>query len=144
VKAPLAPEDRKLSALDRTPARDAASAASRLKHAAAELGMLAGIARAELPGDEPARLRAWLERGDQAGMTYMERKPRDRADASSLLAGARSVLAALLPYPPERDPKAEAAIAAYARGEDYHRVLARKLDALALLATEIMPRSMSA
>ncbi|MBI3725797.1 tRNA epoxyqueuosine(34) reductase QueG [bacterium] len=131
---------RKLAALDRSPALDAASAAGRLKEAASLLGLTAGIARAELPREELERLRAWLARGDQASMSYMEKKPEQRASVGlAFLEGARSVLAVALPYPPERDPKAPAPIAAYARGEDYHRVLARRLDALASFARDVLP-----
>jgi len=70
----------------------------------------------------------------------MERDFEARADASAkLLPGARSVVMALLPYPPELDPGAPAPISCYARGADYHRVLGERLDRLAAFAAELLP-----
>src|SRR5438045_2030875 len=114
------------------------AARAKLLEAAAALGLTAGIAPAKLPDDEVRRLRAWIERGDHGSMSYMERDPASRADAGArLLPGARSVLMALLPYPPELDPGAPAAISCYARGADYHRVLGERLTRLEAVAAEL-------
>jgi epoxyqueuosine reductase len=70
----------------------------------------------------------------------MERDFASRADAGArLLPGARCVVMALLPYPPELDPASAEPISCYARGADYHRVLGAKLDRLAVLLAELLP-----
>lgn len=111
-----------------------------LKESAKELGLVAGIAPARLPDEERERLRAWVARGDQGSMRYMERDLEARADAGAkLLPGALSVLMVALPYSPELDPDSAEPISTYARGADYHRVLGEKLDRLALRAAELLP-----
>lgn len=98
------------------------------------------MAPARLPEQEVERLRAWLARGDHGSMTYMERDFAARADASArLLPGARSVVMALLPYPPELDAASAEPVSTYARGADYHRVLSEKLDRLAAVLAELLP-----
>src|SRR5581483_9592813 len=88
---------------------DAVDAKARLREAASGLGLTIGVAPAKLPPEEVARVRAWIARGDHGSMRYMERDLEARADASArLLPGARSVVMALLPYPPELDPAAKA------------------------------------
>jgi epoxyqueuosine reductase len=127
-----------LSDLDASPARDPREASRRLKEAAAALGLEAGIASALLPPVELERLRAWLARGDQASMHYLEVAPEARASASAeLLPGARSVLVVLLPYPPAREGGAP--IATYARGPDYHKVLGKRLEALEAFLAKLLP-----
>src|SRR3982750_1413624 len=42
----------------------------------------------------------WLERGDQAGMEYLERRVEARVDPSQVFPGARSVLCVALQYHP--------------------------------------------
>ncbi len=87
----------------------------------------AGIARAE-PLD-PAALDRVLARGAEADMVWLRTQRAERLDPARLLAGARSVVALALSYL-ERDldaEPAEARVARYARGRDYHAVMNRKL-----------------
>ena len=88
-----------------------------------------GIAR--LPGSprlqmRTAALQRWLEAGYQADMGWMA-APR-RLDAGTLLKGARSLLAVGLNYYVDepRQPNG-LAIARYAWGRDYHRVISKRL-----------------
>jgi epoxyqueuosine reductase len=136
---------RAMAPLDRAPAGSPEDGRARLLDAARRLGFtLAGIAPARLPEEELARLRAWLARSEHGTMGWLERDPEARADvARAFLPGARSVLVVGLPYAPERDPRprgeGRARVSCYARGDDYHAVLAPRLEALAELARALFP-----
>jgi len=103
---------------------------------ALELGFDAcGVAPADgLP--ELARLAAWLDRGYAGGMTYLARTADRRASARAAMPSARSVVVTATLYNVDRPFSIEAAdegraqIARYAWGDDYHRVVLRRLDAL--------------
>jgi epoxyqueuosine reductase len=110
----------------------------RLKQQAHEVGFeLAGIAAATA-ADGFDRLRTWLERGFAGEMTYMHRHAEARKHPSSVLPEVRSVLMVAMNYlaTDERQPtEAHRAaglgkVARYARGEDYHDVLRRRLHEL--------------
>jgi epoxyqueuosine reductase len=108
---------------------------ARLKHRAHELGFeLAGVAPAT-PADGFARLRQWLEEGFAGEMGYMHRHAEARRQPSSVLAAVRSVVMVGMNYKPE-DRRAGGVnplvgqVARYARGEDYHDVLRRRLNQL--------------
>lgn len=81
-------------------------------------------------------LRTWLDRGYAAGMDYLRRSAARRADVREVLPAARSVVClgtiynVNRPYSVERHDRAEAAIARYAWGDDYHVVIGRQLDSL--------------
>ena len=90
-----------------------------------------GIARAEPLTEDARRLEKWLQQGLQGKMSYMENHFDLRIDPTRLVPGARSVITLLMNYYPasqqeEKAPK----IAAYAWGEDYHRVIKGKLHEL--------------
>ncbi|HXV62913.1 MAG TPA: tRNA epoxyqueuosine(34) reductase QueG [Vicinamibacteria bacterium] len=92
-----------------------------------------GLAPARLHDAAP-RLQEWLERGYAGEMRYMGRSPDRRTDAGSSLRRAETVVCCALNYylgAPGPAPANRGVISAYARGEDYHRVLGEKLDALA-------------
>ena len=84
-----------------------------------------------LPGSPRLQMRTealqrWLDAGFQAEMGWMA-APR-RLDASSLLEGSRSLLAVGLNYyVSESRPTKNLAIARYAWGRDYHRVISQRL-----------------
>jgi epoxyqueuosine reductase len=86
------------------------------------------------------RFRLWLERGRAGTMSYLARTAERRVDPRSVLEGARTVIVAALHYAHpaanapcgDEDPRGpRGTISAYARGDDYHRVLARRLEAAA-------------
>jgi epoxyqueuosine reductase len=110
------------------------SLAERVKAVARGLGFeLAGIAPAE-PSERTRFLSEWLARGYGGELGFLERKCFEREDPRRVLPGAKSVVAAAILYAREDAPApgAEgAAIARYARGEDYHDVVGRRLESLA-------------
>lgn len=67
----------------------------------------------------------WLDSERNAGMDYMHNYPDIRRDPSLLLPGARSMVVVAFPYRTETPVKLP--IAQYARGEDYHRWVRRRL-----------------
>ena len=103
-----------------------------IKQLAAEAGFsFCGIARARRLEEEERRLETWLNRGFAGKMDYLHRHFDMRLDPRQLVPGAKSVICLMVNYCPEQvqDP-ALPRIARYAYGEDYHKVLRRKLKAL--------------
>lgn len=77
--------------------------------------------------------RNWLDEGGHGEMSYMERGEEKRCDPQKVLPGARSIVVLALNYfqgNPQADDKPAAAgrIARYAWGDDYHDLIANKLD----------------
>jgi len=77
--------------------------------------------------------REWLREGAHGEMNYMQRGEEKRCDPEKVLPGARSIIVLALNYfQGEQVQRAEAAasgkIARYAWGDDYHEVIAAKLD----------------
>lgn len=110
---------------------------SDVKQRAREIGFDAcGIAPAtELP--ELSALATWLEHGFAGEMSYMHKSAATRADVRRFLPGARSVImtatlynAGNTPAPDRAQPRGTVRVARYARGDDYHLVLADRLTAL--------------
>ena len=92
-----------------------------------------GFAPPRLP-EAGARFRAWLAAGRQGTMKWMERAPERRSGEAGPGAGERTVIVCALNYyagEPAAAPPGGGVISQYARGEDYHRVLRRKLRRLA-------------
>lgn len=107
----------------------------------------AGFDRAGVAGLEPMEhgeaLVRWLERGDQAGMEYLNRRIEARLDPSQVFPGARSVLFVALQYHPLGQPEPPGdlwrRVARYARGRDYHDVMGLRLRALEDRIREAFP-----
>ncbi len=94
-----------------------------------------GVAPAtKLP--ELAFFREWLSRGYAGTMSFLERSAEQRSDVRHALPSAQSVIVTATlyntdrPYSIECEDAAQAHVARYAWGEDYHDVLMRRLDAL--------------
>ena len=118
---------------------DLAALACDIKQWARELGFQqAGIADCDLSAAEP-RLLAWLEKGWHGDMDYMARHGTARSRPSALVPGTLRVISARMDYlPPDARAVGEvlaepdrAAIARYALGRDYHKVLRNRLQQLA-------------
>lgn len=103
-----------------------------IKAEAVRLGFMScGVAQAVALDDDARRLEAWLNKGYQGGMQYMERYFDLRVDPRKLVPGAKSVITLLLNYYPEQKQEVEAPkIAKYAWGMDYHYVIREKLNEL--------------
>jgi len=107
-----------------------------IKQKARELGFdLCGVAPA---GDLPELkfFESWLARGYAGDMAYLNRSAERRADVRRVLPSAQSVIVTgtiyntNVPYSTECADPGRAHIARYAWGDDYHDVIAARLDAL--------------
>ncbi len=103
-----------------------------IKSLAATLGFdHCGIARAGKLDDDARRLEAWLNKGFQGSMHYMEKHFDLRIDPTLLVPGAKSVITLLLNYFPEQVQRSGSPkISKYAYGKDYHTVIREKLNEL--------------
>jgi epoxyqueuosine reductase len=117
-----------------------------IKQRARELGFdLCGIAPASA-FPELDRLKEWLERGHAGEMAYLQKSAETRADIRRFLPGARSVIVTGTVYYTDGQSQASresagplAKIARYAWGEDYHVVLADRLEQLLAWMRELLP-----
>ncbi len=114
---------------------DPQAVAEQMKSWAVEAGFdRAGVARLE-PSAHGEALRRWVARGEHASMVWIERRLAEREDPRCLLPGARSALVVALQYwpledCPEPDNDLWPRVARYARGQDYHDVMVKRLRAL--------------
>ncbi len=113
--------------------------AGRIKQWGRELGFQqVGIAGADLNEDE-ALLKRWLAEGRHGEMAYMARHGTRRSRPAELVPGTARVIAARMDYLPEdgADPWQVLGdarlgyVSRYALGRDYHRLLRKRLQALA-------------
>lgn len=110
----------------------------RIRAQALSLGFSAcGFVRAADVPDNGGRLRAWLDTGCHGDMLWMEANAGRRGSPRGLWPEVRSVIALGMSYAPESDPLERAhegevgRISVYARGDDYHEVVKKRLKALA-------------
>lgn len=98
-----------------------------------------GFAAAGVCAAEPSRFseqfRAWLARGEHGSMGYMAGNVEVRLDVRLLLDGARSVVMVADQYALRGDVADErragfGRVARYARGDDYHEAIKKRLHAL--------------
>ncbi len=94
------------------------------------------FAPARLPERARADLRQYLAEGRHGTMGWMAEHAARRGDPHTLWPEARSVIVLGANYGPARDPltdhtRGAGAISVYARGDDYHDVLKKKLKRLA-------------
>lgn len=116
-----------------TPSLGPRELASALKGEAGRLGFDAvGIAPAVAPPGYEA-YRTWLSKGHQASMAYLAKRPETRSHPDHVLDGVRSIIVVAISYnqrdPVQDDPR-RGKVARYARGQDYHEVLWRRLEQL--------------
>src|SRR5690606_27128447 len=97
---------------------------------------LAGVCEAR-PSDYGEHVHAWLAAGMHGGMGYLAEHVAQRLDPANMLPGVRSILAVADLYAErgqgatrEPIPPGHGRVARYARGDDYHRVMKRRLHAL--------------
>lgn len=101
-----------------------------IKQRGAELGFdMVGISKAEKLDEEARYLEKWLQEGRHGTMSWMENYFDKRVDPRLLVEGAKSVISVIHNYYPaaQQPPSDAPKISTYAWGEDYHKVLKRKL-----------------
>lgn len=103
-----------------------------IKDEARRLGFeFCGVSEARFLEEEAPRLENWLNKNMHGEMSYMANHFDMRLDPRLLVPGAKSVISLLLNYYPEQQQQAGAPkISKYAYGEDYHKVIKRKLKQL--------------
>jgi epoxyqueuosine reductase len=122
--------------------------ADRVRAAGNELGFArVGFAAIDPLEIGAERLSTWLREGHHAEMAYLEGP---RHDPRELLSGAKTLIAVALAYPASRElvqlrSNAQGApltgiVARYARGEDYHDVMRKKLRRLADAVANLLAR----
>ncbi|MDZ4722349.1 MAG: tRNA epoxyqueuosine(34) reductase QueG [candidate division Zixibacteria bacterium] len=112
-----------------------------IKQAAFDVGFdLCGISSAQTIPQAAQRFNAWLDNRFHGEMAYLEKEPERRVDPQRILNGANSVIMLGLNYyqPDSKEkPISAGRISKYARGRDYHKVIAKKLKALAARLTHL-------
>jgi epoxyqueuosine reductase len=106
-----------------------------------------GIARADVPlGPEFERYVDFVRAGRHGAMGYLAAEPeaRRRLDSEAILPGAKSVIClarryARTPEDEASDPPLARRVARYARGQDYHNFLRKKVRALAAFVRTLGP-----
>ena len=120
---------------------------AKIRQQAAALGFSACGFAATAPLGRGAFLEGWLDAGFAGEMRYLERRAERRLSVAGMLRDARTVITLAYPYnPPPPAPidwqrELRGRIAAYALGEDYHRVVERKLAALEAFIAACSPHS---
>ena len=108
-----------------------------LAYLAHQLGIAAvGVSSARALDEARPHLEAWLAAGHHGEMAYMQRNLDKRLDPRLLVPGARSIVSALVPYPPRPHKEPGARIASYAYCPDYHKTVKNTLFRLWQLINE--------
>jgi epoxyqueuosine reductase len=95
------------------------------------------MASANAPWEAGARLEAFVEKGRHGTMGWMETTLERRSHPTAMWPDAKTAVMLGVNYGPETDPldaladKSIGNISVYARGDDYHDVIKKKLKALA-------------
>ena len=100
-----------------------------LEYAAATLGF-SGLGVAQPHADQGNRLAQFVAEGKHADMEWMERHIPARLNPDLVLPGVRSIIMLTYEYPRSDARQHPGSIARYAQGEDYHKLLASKLEDL--------------
>lgn len=96
-----------------------------------------GVTEPDAIAEAGTHFREFLEAGAHGDMDWLATSPERRTDPRVLWPGVRSVIMLGVNYGPDEDPLEilrrhdRGAISAYARGDDYHDVIKKRLKALA-------------
>ena len=125
-------------------APDLAQLKAALANEAAKLGFdCIGVTTPDAIGEAAKHFHEFLAAGAHGDMDWLAANPERRADPRGLWRDVRSVIMLGVNYGPDEDPldvlkeRSRAAISVYAKGDDYHDVIKKRLKALArwLVAT---------
>jgi epoxyqueuosine reductase len=121
-----------------TPAADPVAVTAALRAEAAAVGFDAvGIADPAAIEGAAERLQAFLDAGRHGDMAWLANAPARRASPRVLWHEVRSVIMLGVNYGPDEDPRTildhttRGAISVYARGDDYHELIKKRLKTLA-------------
>src|ERR1700733_5169111 len=110
----------------------------KLAHQARALGFdCVGITSPDAIADAGRHFQNFLAAGAHGDMDWLADRPERRADPRVLWPGVRSVIMLGVNYGPDENPltileqRSNGAISVYARGDDYHDVIKKRLKALA-------------
>ena len=116
---------------------------TRLQDKARELGFAAYGVAAATESQTHARFVEWLDHDFHATMHWIARADavEKRADLSRVLADAKSVICVAMHYrtPENWDAESHGKVARYARGDDYHDIIPKRLRELLAFIQEIAP-----
>lgn len=90
------------------------------------------------------RLTEWLQRGHHGTMAWLARTPEKRTDPRQVLPGCRSVISVGMTYLTEHRANEQPGygrIARYAWGQDYHKVMSKKLKQLEARISDLAPEA---
>ena len=90
---------------------------------------LCGIVTPDDIPESQDRLKDWLSQGYHGDMNYMAKEPDRRSSPRQLMPGIRSIIMLGLNYfhPDSKEiPNGNGIVSKYARGRDYHKVIAKK------------------
>ncbi len=103
---------------------------SRIKELAFEAGFdLCGIVSPDIIPEAKVRLEKWLSQSFQGEMDYMAKEPDRRSNPLRIMPTVRSIIMLGLNYYQDDSPvvpKHHGRVSKYARGKDYHNVIAKK------------------
>ncbi len=104
--------------------------AQAIKRLAYQVGFdLCGVCAPEIIPEARERYYRWLEKKYHGELTYLAKNPERRSDPRLLLEGGKSVIMlGLNYYQPNSEvvPEGHGRVSRYARGRDYHKVIAKK------------------
>ena len=101
----------------------------KIKTEANRLGFsFCGIAKAQFLEEEAPKLEYWLNHHMHGKMQYMENHFDKRLDPTKLVDGSKSIITLMYNYYPKEEQREDTfQISKYAYGEDYHKVIKKKL-----------------
>ncbi len=119
----------------------------RIRAEAAALGFSQCRFAAATPIERGAFFDGWLAAGFAGSMHYLARHPERRLTVAGILPKAQTVISLAYPYAPPPIPPLDwrrtlrGRVAAYARGDDYHRAIEERLCALEDGLARVLPGS---
>ncbi|HZR87270.1 MAG TPA: tRNA epoxyqueuosine(34) reductase QueG [Bradyrhizobium sp.] len=132
--------------LSKSAAPDLVELKSALADEARKLGFdCIGVTTPDAIGEAGQRFYEFLEAGAHGDMDWLAASPERRADPRGLWRDVRSVIMLGVNYGPDEDPltilneRTRAAISVYAKGDDYHDIIKKRLKSLARWLVAAVP-----